>query len=50
MTSTPTKPVERVSLTRKQVDTVLRRQMGWDPVDVRTFWHLARKMGQGGQP
>jgi hypothetical protein len=34
-----------ITLNRKQVENILRVQMGWEPIDVTSFWRLARKEG-----
>lgn len=44
MTSPTRKADATVTLTRKQVDNIIRRTMGWESIDVRSFWQLAREV------
>jgi len=39
---------ETVALTRKQISAILVDDMGWEPIDVRVFWRLARKLQPAG--
>lgn len=32
-----------VTLTRKQIATILEDMMGWESIDTRSFWRLAQK-------
>lgn len=32
-----------VTLTRTQIATILEDMMGWEPIDTRSFWRLAKK-------
>ena len=43
MTKKPATPPETVTLTRAQIYHILVWQMGWEPIDVTSFWRLARK-------
>jgi hypothetical protein len=43
------KVVPTVTLARADVDHIIRTMMGWESVDVRSFWHLARNLQQGGR-
>lgn len=33
-----------VTLTRRDVETILVRTMGWEPIDVTSFWRVARQI------
>lgn len=40
-----------VTLTRRDVESIVISQMGWEPEDVDAFWFLARNHKRtGGQP
>ena len=43
MSAPSRKAAETVTLSRKQVDDIIRRTMGWESIDVRSFWKLARQ-------
>lgn len=32
-----------VTLSRKQIATILEDFMGWEPIDTRSFWRLAQQ-------
>lgn len=36
-------PQEQVTLTRKQIAQILEEWMGWEPIDTRSFWRLAKQ-------
>lgn len=44
------KAEDSVTLTRADADTIIRKTMGWDPIDVQSFWKLARDLQTGGRP
>jgi hypothetical protein len=44
-------PETAVTLTRRDVEAIVVRNMGWEPEDVDAFWFLARNHKRpGGQP
>lgn len=45
-TSKKTSRVRTVSLSRRQVEIILVRQMGWEAIDVTSFWRLANCLNQ----
>lgn len=46
----PSQPiVPTVTLTRAEADHIIRTVMGWEAVDVRSFWRLARNLQKGGR-
>ncbi|MEA2875111.1 MAG: hypothetical protein QOF14_307 [Hyphomicrobiales bacterium] len=40
---------ETVALTRRDVEHILVRNMGWESEDVTAFWRLARRIDASGQ-
>lgn len=39
----PMRSDKSVTLTRKQIATILEDMMGWESIDTRSFWRLAQK-------
>lgn len=47
-TSAKTSSTTTVTLTRRQVEIILVYEMGWEPIDVTSFWRLARRLNRHG--
>ncbi len=46
----PSQITPSVTLTRKQIATILLDYMGWEHVDVRSFWKVARMITADSPP
>jgi hypothetical protein len=44
MSKTVMPPPRAVPLTRRHVELILVGHMGWDDIDVKTFWSIARQI------
>lgn len=50
MTKNTHKAEGSVTLTYADADAIIRKTMGWEPIDVQSFWALARDLSTGGRP
>lgn len=45
----PTEP-ESATLSRRDIHTILVKRMGWEPVDVQSFWLICAKLAKRDMP